>query len=203
MDSSVKDSSVKDSSVRDDYDKVETVPTPATVFNEPYVDPDATTHKRTDTLFDLTNSINLLHMEMQHTAVNSDTSVKDDHAKVETEPAPAQIFNEPKDKNSAENFAANAGKLYERYNFMKRKKSKGYSRKKPIRSGSGSASASVGSRTDSGRGLSSKANKVVHRSLESLQEFQHLVVSKKRYVFTYIRDSFFFIVLPATILAAV
>eukprot|EP00980_Cylindrotheca_fusiformis_P014037 scaffold3670_cov124-Cylindrotheca_fusiformis.AAC.13 len=169
---------------------------------ESSADPDAMTHKRTDTLFDLTNSINLLHMEMQHTTVPSDTSVRDEHAKVETVPVPAKIFNEPKDKDStAEHFAANAGKLYERFNFINRKRSKGDSRKKPFRSGS----SDIENRTDSGRGMSSKAlkNKVVHRSLESLHEFQYLVVSRKGYVLTYARDSFFFIVLPATILAAV
>eukprot|EP00980_Cylindrotheca_fusiformis_P014044 scaffold3670_cov124-Cylindrotheca_fusiformis.AAC.20 len=160
--------------------------------------PDAMTHKRKDTLFDLTNSINLLHEEM-HSSPDSSTPVVGDVGKESKVGSPVRIYKAPeKDGSSADHFAANAGKLYERFNFVNRKKSK---QKKKVRDGSGD----VESQSDSGRNMSTKRlkNIVVHRSLESLHEFQHLVSSKKGYVFRYVRDTFFFIILPSTLLAAI
>lgn len=152
-------------------------------------------------LYQLTNSINMLHLEMHTNNPDANGSVRGDVRSMNI-PVPAQVFKDAKNKNSqADNFAANAGKLYEKFNFAnKRKNSR---RKNSKRGDTNAGSSDIENPTDSGRGSSKKFNnKMVHRSLESLHEFRFLVSSRKGYVLTYVRNTFFFVVLPSTLLAA-
>eukprot|EP00980_Cylindrotheca_fusiformis_P014040 scaffold3670_cov124-Cylindrotheca_fusiformis.AAC.16 len=146
-------------------------------------------------LYQLTNSINLMHMEMQTT---SSTDGKSKKSKMSI---PGKIYDVANENSpSTDRFAANAGKIYERFRIVNGKKSKKRS-KKGVRDGVVDIESQ---HSDSGKGISTKAlkKKVVHKSLESMHEFQNLVVSRRRYALTYISNSFFFIVLPSTILAA-
>ncbi|CAJ1967614.1 unnamed protein product [Cylindrotheca closterium] len=164
-----------------------------------------------DELFAITNSINRMHYEMHaaHAASQeaNDSGVGEkvkDKRKSKME-FPGQVYrgNEGAPQSQGDKFAANAGHIFHGYSKKKRgffrRKKKTSSRKKV----DGDDDSDVES-ASSGRHQSNLyAKKMKIASLESLQEFKSVVIDKKGYVWSYIRDALFFIVIPSTLLAAI
>ena len=137
-----------------------------------------------DDLFEFTNSICNLHFEMQAADVDLDTQVLPS--------MPANVYDGSRNgvTSNADAFAANAGKLFHRFARTKRGKN------------SNSKLDGIASdiETDSGGRF---AKRMKSETLESLQEFKSLMSSNKKFAISYVRSSFFFVILPSTILAGV
>lgn len=155
-----------------------------------------------DELFAITNSINRLHFQM-HANQNSDGSV----AGTRKDPKvvfPGTVFrgNESVPQSEGDRFAANAGKLFHGYSksngFFRRNKKNSQQKTR-----AGDDHSDLESNTDTGKHASSfYAKKMKIASLESLQEFKSVVASKRGYVWSYVRDTLFFVIIPSTLLAA-
>jgi hypothetical protein len=188
------------------FDAVTSIPedlaSQISTINESYEDPDSRTLKPSNNvegeLYALTNSINLLHLEMHSNNADTDNATSADGEHPSVPAVPAKVFvGTRKEQSQADQFAANAGKLYQRFSKKKSKKNNKKKDQDEIPTGD------VESSTGSGKGSSKLLAKgrMALRSLEPLHEFRALVKSKRGYVLSYVRDSFFFIIMPSTILA--
>ena len=151
-----------------------------------------------DELFAITNSINRLHYEMH---ANDDNDVVGDTTTNVKPILPGRVYQgtESVPKSEGERFAANAGKIFKGY----AKKRHFFRRNKSDSSQITSDQHDVESSTKGLKHSHQFSKKMKLASIESLQEFKSVLSSKKGYVWTYVRDSLFFVIIPSTILAAV
>jgi hypothetical protein len=176
-------------------------------------DPDSTTPTPKNNfggeLYALTNSINLLHLEMHSNNADTANATSAEGEQPSVPAVPAKVFQGTRKEHSqADQFAANAGQLYQRYTFSKKKrKKKLFGKNNKKKNEDDIPTGDVESNTGSGRGSTGSgkgASKYLAKSriaLEPLYEFRNLVTSKRGHVLSYVRDSFFFIIMPSTILA--
>ena len=115
---------------------------------------------------------------------------------------PGRIFKGSEDapQSEGDRFAANAGKIFS--GFAKKNKKRGILRRNNNKSDPAFGSSGDTESNISGGKHASYAKKVKIASIESIHDFKSLVGAKKGYVWSYIRDSLFFIIIPSTILAA-
>lgn len=184
------------------FDAVTSIPedlaSQVSTVNESSEDPDSMTpwNNADGELYALTNSINRLHSQMHSNSADTANATSAGGEQPPGPGVPAKVFEGTrKDQSSADQFAANAGQLYQRYS-----KKNGLGKKNKKENEDDVATGDVESNTDGKRSLLAKSRQAL-RSLEPLHEFRSLVKSKKGYVLSYVRDSFFFIILPSTILA--
>ena len=148
-----------------------------------------------DELFNFTNSICNIHLEMQ---ANYDDNDTDNTTSVQPE-TPAKVYRGDKrvPSNSQDSFAANAGNIFHRFATRRRPKIRRGNKKK--NASSHHDPGIVGDiESDGGR----FAKKMKTQSLESMQEFRNLMKSNKEYTISYVKNALCLIIMPSTILAA-
>lgn len=136
-----------------------------------------------DDLFAYTNSINRLHHKMRDkpSALSS---------KGASSYLPAQIFRDKENQANTDTdaFAANAGKLFHRFQKKRGKKS--------LTEDKGDEEIGEGSRkTKKGK------RKKNTESLQPLREFQEMIMSNRSYTYSYIKNALCFFIIPSVCVA--